>query len=53
MTFTVKNWKLNNGLAEVELTSADEKITMPEWLEPFVVREVTEKSEYTNYELSK
>lgn len=43
----------NLVLAEVELTSVDEDVTIPLWLQPYVVREVTEESEYTNYKLSK
>jgi CYTH domain-containing protein len=39
-------------LAEVELPSAETEITVPEWLRPHVVREVTDESEYQNYEIA-
>ncbi len=39
-------------LADVELPSADTSITIPPWLAPCIVREVTEEPEYRNYELA-
>ena len=39
-------------LAEVELPSADTRITVPEWLRPHLVREVTDEPEYQNYEIA-
>ena len=39
-------------LAEVELTSADIQPALPEWLEPFVVREVTDEDTYVNLNLA-
>jgi CHAD domain-containing protein/CYTH domain-containing protein len=40
-------------LAEVELTDADAKPELPEWLAPFVVREVTNEAEYVNANLAR
>ena len=40
-------------LAEIELKSADEEVSIPEWLAPYVVREVTDESEYVNARLAK
>ena len=40
-------------LAEVELASEDDEVTLPEWLEPFVEREVTGDDEYVNANLAK
>lgn len=40
-------------LAEVELASADEVVTLPGWLAPFVVRDVTEEEEYVNRNLAR
>ncbi len=40
-------------LAEVELGSADEEVTFPEWLRPYVVREVTEEDAYVNLRLAR
>jgi CYTH domain-containing protein len=40
-------------LAEVELQSVDQRIKIPEWLEPAIEREVTEEREYTNHALAK
>jgi CHAD domain-containing protein/CYTH domain-containing protein len=39
-------------LAEIELESADEAIEFPEWLAPYVVREVTDDSAYVNANLA-
>lgn len=39
-------------LAEIELRSVDEKVVVPDWLAPFVVREVTDESTYTNINLA-
>jgi CYTH domain-containing protein len=39
-------------LAEVELSWADQKIVMPSWLAPLVVREVTDEPSYGNYFLA-
>jgi CYTH domain-containing protein len=39
-------------LAEVELPSAEATITVPDWLRPHVVREVTDEPQYQNYELA-
>jgi CYTH domain-containing protein len=39
-------------LAEVELSSAEIQPTLPEWLEPFVVREVTDEDTYVNLNLA-
>jgi CYTH domain-containing protein len=39
-------------LAEVELPSADAEITVPDWLRPHIVREVTDEPEYQNYEIA-
>src|SRR5690606_3597986 len=40
-------------LAEVELAGLDSPVTLPGWLEPYVVREVTGSSEYVNSELAR
>lgn len=40
-------------LAEIELGSPDEPVTFPEWLAPYVEREVTEDSAYVNLNLAK
>ncbi|MEO7358909.1 MAG: hypothetical protein ABI120_01180, partial [Gemmatimonadaceae bacterium] len=39
-------------LAEVELTSTDDAPTIPSWLEKWIVREVTDESEYVNANLA-
>jgi CHAD domain-containing protein len=39
-------------LAEIELPSPDATPPFPEWLAPYVVREVTDEPGYTNYELA-
>jgi CHAD domain-containing protein/CYTH domain-containing protein len=40
-------------LAEVELPSVDAVVVIPAWLEPHVVREVTDEAEYTNEKLAR
>ena len=40
-------------LAEVELPAADVRPTVPDWLEPYVVREVTDEPGYVNVKLAK
>lgn len=40
-------------LAEIELASAEEEVVIPLWLAPYVVREVTDESEYVNARLAK
>ena len=40
-------------LAEVELERADQPVLPPEWLQPYVVREVTDEPEFTNRALAK
>ncbi len=40
-------------LAEVELPAEDEAVTIPGWLAPYVVREVTGEPEYVNVNLAK
>ncbi len=40
-------------LAEVELPSADTLVTLPEWLAPYVIRDVTGESEYVNANLAR
>ena len=39
-------------LAEVELSSPDEAVAIPPWLEPVLVREVTDESAYVNVNLA-
>jgi len=39
-------------LAEVELPSADQRVDLPSWLAPLVVREVTDEPSYRNYALA-
>ena len=40
-------------LAEVELPSMDVEVIVPAWLTPYVQREVTNESAYSNVELSR
>jgi len=40
-------------LAEVELPTADTKVDIPDWLTAYVVREVTDESEYVNINLAR
>jgi CHAD domain-containing protein/CYTH domain-containing protein len=40
-------------LAEIELPSADVQPVPPDWLQPYIVRDVTEESEYVNFNLAK
>jgi len=40
-------------LAEIELTSADETVVLPDWLAPYVVREVTDENTYVNRRLAR
>jgi len=39
-------------LAEIELPSEDTEIAVPEWLAPYIVREVTDESAYVNANLA-
>jgi len=43
----------NLWLAEVELESADQRVAIPDWLQPVVEREVTGEGEYTNHALAR
>ena len=40
-------------LAEIELPSEDVKPRLPDWIAPYVVREVTDESEYVNMNLAR
>jgi CYTH domain-containing protein len=40
-------------LAEVELDGEEEQVTPPDWLKPYVVREVTGEPEYVNVNLAR
>lgn len=40
-------------LAEVELPSEDTLVPIPEWIAPFIVREVTGEREFTNWHLAR
>ncbi len=40
-------------LAEIELPSEDVKPRLPDWIAPYVVREVTDESEYLNMNLAR
>jgi CYTH domain-containing protein len=40
-------------LAEVELPTRDAAVEIPEWLQPHLVREVTEDEEYENARLGR
>lgn len=40
-------------LAELEIPSEDHPVTIPEWLAPYVVREVTHERAYGNYSLAR
>lgn len=44
--------ELNLVLAEVELPSEDASVTIPDWLQPHIVREVTDEQQYRIYELA-
>ncbi len=39
-------------IAEVELPDEQTSVEIPEWLAPYVVRDVTDESGYTNYQLA-
>jgi CHAD domain-containing protein/CYTH domain-containing protein len=39
-------------LAEIELPTADSEVTLPEWLAPLIVREVTDEPAFTNLRLA-
>jgi len=39
-------------LAEIELSATDQEFDIPDWLAPFVVREVTDEPEYQNLSLA-
>ena len=41
------------ALAELELERADSPVTIPDWLKPVLVREVTDEVEYTNRSLAR
>ena len=43
----------NLVLAEIELPAADTAVVIPDWLEPYLVREVTDEGHYTNWKLAK
>ena len=43
----------NLWLAEVELPSADHEARLPDWLAPYIVREVTDEPEYLNVNLAR
>lgn len=40
-------------LAELELDDASRRVTIPDWLQPVLVREVTTEREYTNRSLAR
>lgn len=40
-------------LAEVELNDPAEKVVLPEWLAPYVVRDVTGTKKYVNLNLAR
>lgn len=40
-------------LAEVELSAPDTAVTLPRWLRPYVIREVTDESHYSNVHLAR
>ncbi|NJD09578.1 MAG: adenylate cyclase [Gemmatimonadetes bacterium] len=40
-------------LAELELEHAEERVQVPEWLAPYIDREVTGDGRYTNYHLAR
>ena len=40
-------------LAEVEIDAEEEEVKVPDWLKPYVVREVTGEPEYVNVNLAK
>ena len=40
-------------LAELEIERADSPVAIPDWLNPVLVREVTDESEYTNRSLAR
>ena len=40
-------------LAEVELSSKDQEVVLPDWLAPYVVRDVTDESGFVNQKLAR
>jgi CYTH domain-containing protein len=40
-------------LAELELDHAAAHVTIPDWLAPVLVRDVTDEAEYTNHRLAR
>lgn len=40
-------------LAEIELPAADSTVAFPEWLAPYIVRDVTDEAEYVNANLAR
>jgi adenylate cyclase len=57
--FCVDGWEIDKFedrqlvLAEIELPSVDTEVTIPDWLAPYVVREVTDESEFANINLAR
>lgn len=41
------------ALAEIEMPTADYNVIIPDWLAPYIVREVTDEKEYNNIALAK
>jgi len=52
-------WEFDNfidrylTLMEVEVPSVDTKVVIPEWIKPFIVRDVTNEPEFLNVNLAK
>src|SRR5690554_6469439 len=44
---------INLALAEIEAPSLEQMIPPPEWLEPYIEREVTEEREFVNSEIAR
>ena len=40
-------------LAELEIDRADTPVTIPDWLKPVLVRDVTDEREYSNHSLAR
>jgi len=39
-------------IAEFEIQSEDQEIIIPDWLQPFIIKEITGEKEFSNYNLS-
>lgn len=57
--YDLEGWEVDNFsdrvlfLAEIELPSVETRVVIPDWLQPYVVREVTEDPNYLNVNLAR